>query len=74
MTNQKSYDNIEKWLKEIDTFAGQHVQKLLVGNKCDLEQDRVIQREQGMVRASGFLWLSFEWLSLTILKRNSRTS
>jgi len=51
VTNQKSYDDIEKWLKEIDTFAGQHVQKLLVGNKCDLVNDRVIPVEQGKALA-----------------------
>jgi len=51
VTNQKSYDDIEKWLKEIDTFAGQHVQKLLVGNKCDLVNDRVIPIEQGKALA-----------------------
>ncbi len=33
VTDQKSFDNIHKWLKEIDQFAGSSVLKLLVG-KC----------------------------------------
>jgi Ras-related protein Rab-1A len=49
VTNDKSFNNIQKWLKEIDTFAGQNVKKLLVGNKCDLVNERVISTEQGQV-------------------------
>ena len=47
VTEQKSFNNITKWLKEIDTFAGPHVQKLLVGNKCDLESERTVSADEG---------------------------
>jgi len=47
VTNQVSFNNITKWLQEIDTFAGSHVQKLLVGNKCDLVDDRKVPSESG---------------------------
>eukprot|EP01103_Thecamoeba_quadrilineata_P012070 TRINITY_DN3024_c0_g1_i2.p1 TRINITY_DN3024_c0_g1~~TRINITY_DN3024_c0_g1_i2.p1 ORF type:complete len:194 (+),score=22.15 TRINITY_DN3024_c0_g1_i2:34-615(+) len=47
VTEQKSFTNITKWLKEIDIFAGQSIQKLLVGNKCDLESARIITTEKG---------------------------
>jgi len=47
VTEQKSFNNITKWLKEIDTFAGPTVQKLLVGNKCDLQSERAVTTEQG---------------------------
>jgi len=52
VTEQKSFTNITKWLKEIDTFAGPQVQKLLVGNKCDLESARTISTETGKELAS----------------------
>eukprot|EP01115_Flamella_aegyptia_P015598 TRINITY_DN96_c0_g1_i2.p1 TRINITY_DN96_c0_g1~~TRINITY_DN96_c0_g1_i2.p1 ORF type:complete len:206 (+),score=32.05 TRINITY_DN96_c0_g1_i2:73-690(+) len=52
VTTQKSFDNISKWLKEIDTFAGQNVKKLLVGNKCDLANERVISKDQGQELAN----------------------
>ena len=51
VTNQVSFNNITKWLQEIDTFAGSHVQKLLVGNKCDLVDDRKVPSESGEVCA-----------------------
>jgi len=47
VTEQKSFDSIQKWLQEIDTFAGPTVTKLLVGNKCDLDSQRVIQTPKG---------------------------
>ena len=37
LTNQKSYDNVKKWLEEIEQYtSGKKVNKLLVGSKCDL--------------------------------------
>jgi len=47
VTEQKSFDSIQKWLQEIDTFAGPSVMKLLVGNKCDLESQRTISSLKG---------------------------
>jgi len=47
VTEQKSFTNITKWLKEIDTFAGPLVQKVLVGNKCDMANERVVSTESG---------------------------
>jgi len=41
VTEQKSFANITKWLKEIETFAGPAVQKVLVGNKSDLANEHV---------------------------------
>jgi len=52
ITDQKSFDNIHKWLKEIDNFAGASVLKLLVGNKCDLESSRVISTAKGQELAN----------------------
>ena len=51
VTDQKSFDNIKKWLKEIDTFAGGSVQKLLVGNKCDLVNERTVTTDSGRALA-----------------------
>ena len=48
VTVQKSFDGIDKWLKEIDTFAERGTCKMLVANKTDLD-DRVISTEQGQV-------------------------
>jgi Ras-related protein Rab-1A len=45
ITDLESFNNVRQWLFEIDRFASEAVNKLLVGNKMDLEQKRVVQKE-----------------------------
>eukprot|EP01117_Protostelium_nocturnum_P019122 TRINITY_DN819_c0_g1_i2.p1 TRINITY_DN819_c0_g1~~TRINITY_DN819_c0_g1_i2.p1 ORF type:complete len:194 (+),score=64.11 TRINITY_DN819_c0_g1_i2:194-775(+) len=42
VTNKVSFDNIKKWLDDIERHASPSIVKCLVGNKCDLENKRVI--------------------------------
>lgn len=42
MTDQESFNNVKQWLAEIDRYANENVNKLLVGNKCDLEHKKVV--------------------------------
>lgn len=42
ITDNNSFDNIKVWLSEIQKFASPTVQKLLVGNKCDLVMKRAV--------------------------------
>ncbi|XP_071917552.1 GTP-binding protein YPTM2 isoform X2 [Coffea arabica] len=42
VTDQESFNNVKQWLNEIDRYASENVNKLLVGNKCDLESQRVV--------------------------------
>jgi Ras-related protein Rab-1A len=44
ITDQKSFNNVKSWLQEIATHANASVVKLLVGNKCDLSRQRVVQQ------------------------------
>ena len=38
---------MKQWLHEIDRYASENVNKLLVGNKCDLVDKRKITQEMG---------------------------
>ena len=46
ITNEKSFENVEKWLEQAKKEAGKDVSVILVGNKCDLEDSRKISKEQ----------------------------
>ncbi|KAJ8444340.1 hypothetical protein Cgig2_019898 [Carnegiea gigantea] len=44
-TDQDSFNNVKQWLNEIDRYASDNVNKLLVGNKCDLTANRAVSYE-----------------------------
>ncbi|KAJ4757505.1 Ras-related protein Rab-1A [Rhynchospora pubera] len=45
VTEMESYNNVKQWLNEIDRYASDNVCKLLVGNKCDLVDSKVVATE-----------------------------
>jgi len=47
VTDNESFNNVKQWLHEIDRYACENVNKLLVGNKSDLTSKRVVSTEQG---------------------------
>jgi len=42
VTDKVSFNNVKQWLGEIDRYACQSVNKLLVGNKADLVEKKVV--------------------------------
>lgn len=49
VTDQDSFNNVKQWLNEIDRYASENVNKLLVGNKCDLADKRAVSYETAKV-------------------------
>ena len=47
VTDKDSFKNLSNWLIEIEKNASKNVLRLLIGNKCDLEEKRVISFNQG---------------------------
>ena len=45
VTNSPTFNNVERWLQEIKEFASRDIKIILVGNKTDLEKNRVISKE-----------------------------
>ncbi|KAG6462014.1 hypothetical protein O3G_MSEX012998 [Manduca sexta] len=51
ITNEKTFDDIVKWLRNIDEHANEDVEKMILGNKCDMEEKRVVSKERGEAAA-----------------------
>ena len=47
ITDRESFDNLNSWLIEIEKNANKNVYKLLIGNKCDLEDKRKVTYQEG---------------------------
>lgn len=51
ITKGESFNNLERWLKELRDHADDRIVVLVVGNKCDLRHLREISEEEGKVFA-----------------------
>ncbi|KAL3651522.1 Ras-related protein rabd1 [Castilleja foliolosa] len=51
VTEMESFNNVKQWLSEIDRYASSSVCKLLVGNKCDLVDSKVVDTQTGKALA-----------------------
>ncbi len=54
---QESFNNVKQWLQEIDRYASENVNKLLVGNKCDLTSKKVVDYTAAKVDPSSLVQL-----------------
>ena len=50
VTDQESFTNVKQWLNEIDRYANENVNKLLVGNKSDLTAKKVVDYQTAKAR------------------------
>ena len=52
ITNEKSFDNIKNWIRNIEEHASADVEKMILGNKCDMNDRRQVN-----------IWLEARWYS-----------
>ena len=47
VTSEESFSSVHDWCTQIKTYSWDNAQVILVGNKCDMEDERVISYERG---------------------------
>ncbi|KAM9575076.1 ras-related protein Rab-10-like isoform 3-T3 [Guaruba guarouba] len=47
ITNLDSFHSITSWMRDIHEKAGDEVDIVLLGNKCDMESERVVPKQKG---------------------------
>eukprot|EP01100_Stratorugosa_tubuloviscum_P012402 TRINITY_DN588_c0_g1_i1.p1 TRINITY_DN588_c0_g1~~TRINITY_DN588_c0_g1_i1.p1 ORF type:complete len:215 (-),score=65.09 TRINITY_DN588_c0_g1_i1:164-766(-) len=62
-----SFNNANDWLSEIERYAQEHCQKVLIGvNKCNLEENRVVNSDKAKACADSFAIPFFEVLTQNV--------
>lgn len=54
VTDRRSFESIRNWISQIQQHADVHVNKILVGNKCDMLDEKVVSTEEGQRLAKEF--------------------
>lgn len=54
VTDERSFNNIRNWIHNTDQYASEGVNKILVGNKCDMAEKRVVEKERGEALAAEY--------------------
>ena len=52
ITRKGSFESIEKWVNDLTSTADKKLTIVVIGNKCDLEDQRQITKEQGEEKAN----------------------
>jgi small GTP-binding protein len=68
ITNEQSFENVEKWFEQVQKEGSKDVSIILVGNKCDLENERKIPTEKGEEKAKQLNIPFFETSALSNIK------
>lgn len=66
VTDRDSFVNVNNWLQEIQRYASESVNRLLIGNKCDLEEKRIVSFEEGKQLADS--------LGIVFIETSAKTS
>ncbi|XP_014908067.1 ras-related protein Rab-3B isoform X2 [Poecilia latipinna] len=47
ITNEESFNAVQDWATQIKTYSWDNAQVIMVGNKCDMDVERVVPPEKG---------------------------
>ena len=72
VTDMDSFNNVKQWLQEIDRYATEGVNKLLVGNKSDMADKKVVEYTVAKVQRSLFLEYVHHLTAATGVRRQPR--
>ena len=48
ITNEESFNNLKMWVKSIREECGKQMQMIIIGNKCDLNEERTVDKNKVM--------------------------
>jgi len=54
VTDDKSFANIRNWIRNIEQHATESVNKMLIGNKCDMVEKKVVDSARGKALADEY--------------------
>ncbi|XP_059632070.1 ras-related protein RABA5c-like [Cornus florida] len=71
ISRRTTFDSVSRWLDELNTHSDTTVARMLVGNKCDLENIRDVSIEEGknLAEAEGLFFMETSALDSTNVKK-----
>ena len=54
ITRKETFDSVDRWISELVNCGDKNMTMLLIGNKCDLDSQRQVTKEQGEEKAKAF--------------------
>ncbi|XP_026198052.1 ras-related protein Rab-3C isoform X1 [Anabas testudineus] len=60
ITNEESFGAVQDWSTQIKTYSWDNAQVVLAGNKCDMEEERVVSVDSGRLLAEQLGFEFFE--------------
>ena len=65
ITRKSSFESVEKWVNDLNATGDKNITIVMIGNKCDLEDQRQITKEEGQEKATKLQVAFFETSALS---------
>ncbi|KAL0476543.1 Ras-related protein Rab [Acrasis kona] len=75
VTKRSTFENVKRWLKDVKEHADENVVAIIVGNKIDLAQARIVSTEEGkeLAERQGVAFIETSALSATNIEEAFRS-